>query len=179
VDDDDIVRDIIQFGLEKLGYAVSSADSGRTALEVAAQNKDLQLLLTDVLMPGMNGVELAERVRKTHPDLRVLYVSGHLRATIEIDSTSAFEDYSRWLGRILPHSDPSPQYAADNFEQIRLLFSTHLSDQEAPVVEVFCQRGCAAFRHSPHLATDLSVEGVALDVRSALDLCNQTKSARL
>jgi CheY-like chemotaxis protein len=84
VDDDDMLRTIIRLGLEKLGYAVSSADSGKSALETAAQNQDIQLLLTDVLMPEMSGVELAEKLRKTHPRLEVLYVSGHLRTTMDL-----------------------------------------------------------------------------------------------
>jgi DNA-binding NtrC family response regulator len=82
VDDDYILRTVIQLGLEKLGYAVSSADGGETALEAAAQNKDIKLLLTDVLMPEMNGVELAEKLRETHPRLEVLYVSGHPLETL-------------------------------------------------------------------------------------------------
>jgi two-component system cell cycle sensor histidine kinase/response regulator CckA len=90
VDDDDMLRTIIRLGLEKLGYAVSSAASGESALETAAQNQDIQLLLTDVLMPEMSGVELAEKLRKTHPHLEVLYVSGHLRATIDLPVDSIY-----------------------------------------------------------------------------------------
>jgi two-component system, cell cycle sensor histidine kinase and response regulator CckA len=84
VEDDDMLRSIIQLGLEKLGYAVSSAHSGKSALETAAQHQDIHLLLTDIVMPEMSGVELAEKLRKTHPRLEVLYVSGHLRATIDL-----------------------------------------------------------------------------------------------
>jgi CheY-like chemotaxis protein len=82
VDDDDTLRTIIQMGLERLGYAVWPAANGESALEAAAHHKEIQLLLTDVLMPGLSGVELAEQLRKTHPQIEVLYVSGHLQTTI-------------------------------------------------------------------------------------------------
>ena len=71
-----------------------------------------------------------------------------LAAAIESDSLAAFEDHSRWLARMLRSRDISPQHAAENFEQIRLTASIHLNDAEAPVVQVFVQRGCAALINS-------------------------------
>jgi MerR family transcriptional regulator, light-induced transcriptional regulator len=67
-----------------------------------------------------------------------------LAAAIESDSLAAFEDYSRWLARLLRSRDISPQHAAEIFEQIRLTASIHLNDAEASAVQVFVQRGCAA-----------------------------------
>ena len=78
VDDDPAFRSIIDHLLKKLGYAVSVADGGKAALETAARNKDIQLLITDLIMPGMTGVELAANLRETDPRLAVLFTSGHL-----------------------------------------------------------------------------------------------------
>jgi DNA-binding response OmpR family regulator len=82
VDDDPTFRMIVQLGLKKLGYEVLAADGWESALEAAAENKDIQLLITDVMMPGMNGVMLAEKLRETHPRLEVLFMSGHPRTAI-------------------------------------------------------------------------------------------------
>jgi MerR family transcriptional regulator, light-induced transcriptional regulator len=67
-----------------------------------------------------------------------------LAAAIEIDSTAAFEDYSRWLARILRSRDISPQAAVETFEQIRVQAGIHLTDPEALLVAVFVDQGCAA-----------------------------------
>jgi len=76
VDDDSNFRMIVHITLKKLGYAVSVAGSAEDAAEIAAQNKDIQLLMTDVAMPGMNGVELAEKIWEIQPHVKVLYISG-------------------------------------------------------------------------------------------------------
>ncbi len=64
--------------LEGLGYAVLAADSPATALRLAGEHRGhIDLLLTDVIMPGMNGRELAERVQALRPTIKVLYISGY------------------------------------------------------------------------------------------------------
>ena len=63
--------------LEMHGYRVVAADDGVAALAIADQHPDLDLLLTDVLMPRMGGLELARRLTATRPGLRVLYTSGY------------------------------------------------------------------------------------------------------
>lgn len=76
VDDDPNFRRILHFTLEMSGYAVLLTGSAEDALEIAARNKDIQLLITDVAMPVMNGAELAQKVREIQPDIEVLYLSG-------------------------------------------------------------------------------------------------------
>lgn len=68
--------------LEQAGYRVLAAGTAREALALAATAPDIDLLITDVVMPEMNGKELCERLRATRPGLPVLFVSGYARDII-------------------------------------------------------------------------------------------------
>jgi CheY-like chemotaxis protein len=64
--------------LEREGYRLLSARSAEHAEEIAGvYPDDIQVLVTDVVMPGMTGPQLAERLKPRHPAMRVLYVSGY------------------------------------------------------------------------------------------------------
>ena len=78
VDDEDAVRRLADRFLRGAGYQTIVADEGTRALEVAATNAPLDLLVTDVMMPGMTGDELARRLRHRLPALRVLYLTGYV-----------------------------------------------------------------------------------------------------
>jgi two-component system cell cycle sensor histidine kinase/response regulator CckA len=82
VDDDLVFQSLLQLALETFGYAATVVGSGKAALEAAAQHKDLQLLITDITMPGMSGAALAERLRETYPRLKVLFISGYPKTAI-------------------------------------------------------------------------------------------------
>jgi PAS domain S-box-containing protein len=78
VEDEPLVREMAVRALRRAGYRVLVADGADEALAVeAAADGAFDLLLTDVVMPGLNGRELAEGLLRRHPDLRVLYVSGY------------------------------------------------------------------------------------------------------
>ncbi|MGN7160497.1 PAS domain S-box protein [Sphingomonas sp. SAFR-052] len=77
VDDEDIVRASTADMLEELGYEVLEADSGEAALALVTQGATPDLLVTDHLMAGMSGVELALALRATSPTLPVLIISGY------------------------------------------------------------------------------------------------------
>lgn len=78
VEDEDDVRKLAVLILERQGYRVLSARNGDEALRLCDQHKDpIHLMLTDVVMPGMNGRELAKRLESFHPEAKVLYMSGY------------------------------------------------------------------------------------------------------
>jgi DNA-binding NtrC family response regulator len=77
VDDDELVRDLIREILELGGYHVISAGGGVEALEKSRSHGGvIELILTDVVMPWMNGPELVEQLVVKRPEIRVLYMSG-------------------------------------------------------------------------------------------------------
>ena len=78
VEDEEMLRDIGKLMLETYGYTVLLAADGAGGLELAKNYPDpIQLLMTDILMPKMGGIELAERLSTLHPELKVLYTSGY------------------------------------------------------------------------------------------------------
>ena len=77
-EDEDGVRELLRKALTEFGYTVLTARHGRDALMLAGDSvQDIDLLVTDVVMPEMSGRELAETLRDRRPDLKVLYVSGY------------------------------------------------------------------------------------------------------
>jgi CheY-like chemotaxis protein len=80
VEDEPAVRRLVTRMLERHGYDVRVAEDGEAALALATESgADFDLLITDVVMPGMGGPELARRVRAELPGLSVLFVSGYPR----------------------------------------------------------------------------------------------------
>ena len=83
VEDEPNLRYLARQYLEKQGYDVIEAADGAMALQIAvAREGEIHLLLTDVIMPGMNGRELASRVSEIRPNTRVLYMSGYTENVI-------------------------------------------------------------------------------------------------
>jgi signal transduction histidine kinase/DNA-binding LacI/PurR family transcriptional regulator len=76
VEDDSQVRAVTRRSLERSGYAVVEAHNGLHALKLVDTHDDIDLIVTDVVMPKMGGPELVATVQRTRPDLPVLYVSG-------------------------------------------------------------------------------------------------------
>jgi PAS domain S-box-containing protein len=78
VEDDDLVRDQVARHLEALGCEVRALDNGHDALDVLAGDQRIDLLMTDINMPGgLNGRQLADHARLLDPGLRILFTSGH------------------------------------------------------------------------------------------------------
>jgi two-component system, cell cycle sensor histidine kinase and response regulator CckA len=94
-EDDDAIRLLARLALERHGYSVLMAKDGAEALEVTRGHRGpIHVLVTDMLMPGMNGTELAAQVTALRPGLKVLFVSGYAEGTVmgegEMAERSAF-----------------------------------------------------------------------------------------
>ena len=83
VDDNEEVRDVAERQLTSLGYRVIAVADGAKALEALASGVQIDLLFTDVVMPGgLNGREVADEARKLRPRLRVLFTSGYFEGAL-------------------------------------------------------------------------------------------------
>lgn len=83
VDDNESVLKPLSSLLESVGYHVLSADSGKAAMEMATPQLDrIDLLITDVVMPGMTGRELARHLRSLRPELKILFLTGFSPDTV-------------------------------------------------------------------------------------------------
>jgi len=83
VEDDEVLCRSARTILESLGYVVTSAMTPSEALTIVKQRKDrIDLLITDVVMPGMSGVQLADQISSLHPAIKVLYMSGYTAEAI-------------------------------------------------------------------------------------------------
>jgi CheY-like chemotaxis protein len=83
VEDEDLVRKTAHRILTQAGYSVIQASHGAQALDIAANGGEaIDLLLTDVVMPRMNGVEVAAGLSSIYPDVKVLYMSGYTEDAI-------------------------------------------------------------------------------------------------
>ncbi|MDO8298420.1 PAS domain-containing sensor histidine kinase [Lacisediminimonas sp.] len=82
VEDDEFVRRYAQIQLSTLGYTVLTAENGHRALDLMRGPHAIDLLFTDVVMPGMSGRELADEARKLRPGIKVLYTSGYTENAI-------------------------------------------------------------------------------------------------
>jgi CheY-like chemotaxis protein len=99
VDDDDNARDLIVDSLLSAGFTVLGASDGPAAIAIAQSRGagSIDLLVTDVVMPRMTGLRVAQALRDTYPNMRVLYVSGYTdRQDLPVESS---ETRSAFLGK--------------------------------------------------------------------------------
>lgn len=82
VEDEESVRQLVRELLEAQGYKILEAENGDQALRIAASQPDIDLLITDVIMPGMGGRELSGRLCSSHPHIKLLYLSGYTEDAI-------------------------------------------------------------------------------------------------
>ncbi|MDG5488279.1 cell cycle two-component system response regulator CpdR [Sphingomonas sp. FW199] len=81
-EDDRGMREYLTRALERSGYAVSAVDRGTDAIPLL-ENEPFDLLLTDIVMPEMDGIELAQRAGVIAPDLRVMFITGFAAVTLK------------------------------------------------------------------------------------------------
>jgi hypothetical protein len=83
VEDSDVVRDVVASMLEGGGLTVVQASGGEEALALARRGDEpIALLMTDIVMPGMSGVELADRMERELPGMRVLFMTGYAEEVV-------------------------------------------------------------------------------------------------
>ncbi len=77
-EDEDMIRTMVSRVLRTQGYRVLEARDGSEAVRLGTEAREpIHLLLTDVVMPGMNGKEVTAKLAAAHPEMRVLYISGY------------------------------------------------------------------------------------------------------
>ena len=82
VDDNVAFREMTEMALNSLGYSVQPCSSADVALATASGSPHLELLITDVIMAKMNGIELAAQIRQLCPGIKVLFCSGYPAAAL-------------------------------------------------------------------------------------------------
>lgn len=92
VEDEDMVRAVAERALTRQGYTVLTAENGEVALELIDQHPRPDLLVSDVVMPAMDGPTMARKIRQRYPDLPILFMSGYaeeqLRRSIDIEQVA-------------------------------------------------------------------------------------------
>ena len=92
VDDEEALREVTRRILTRNGYTVVTASSGAEAIDIAASGVGpIDLLITDVIMPAMQGPTVANEVRKLRPGIRVLFMSGHAQPVLEAEAVLGTE----------------------------------------------------------------------------------------
>jgi two-component system cell cycle response regulator CpdR len=86
-EDDDHLRIFLARGLQRAGHRVESVGDGAAALELA-RKANFDLLLADVVMPGLDGIELARQVSARQPGIRVMFITGFAAVTLQEDGIS-------------------------------------------------------------------------------------------
>jgi signal transduction histidine kinase/CheY-like chemotaxis protein len=88
VEDDPRVSRSTTGALEELGYRPHPAASGREALEILAREPEIALVVTDVMMPEMTGTELAAKIKRLYPEMKIMYVTGFVGEAGDADDLS-------------------------------------------------------------------------------------------
>ncbi len=85
-EDDQVMREYLTRALEKSGYRVTAVDRGTAALPLLEAGR-FDLLLTDIVMPEMDGIELAQRAAQLDSDMRVMFITGFAAVTLRAGET--------------------------------------------------------------------------------------------
>ncbi|MCW4463353.1 MULTISPECIES: cell cycle two-component system response regulator CpdR [unclassified Sphingomonas] len=81
-EDDRVMREYLARALERSGYAVTAVDRGTAALPLL-ETERFDLLLSDIVMPEMDGIELAQKAGEIAPDMRVMFITGFAAVTLK------------------------------------------------------------------------------------------------
>jgi len=180
VEDQDDVRKLAVMVLQQYGYRVLEAANGEEALLLSARHAGpLHLLLTDVVMPGMTGKELADRLRPLRPGLPVLYMSGHPGNVIArrgvLDSGVNYipkpfdpDDLARKVREVLGSSRPASRVlVVDDDDGVRDLFQGVLEGAGYEVLSAGNGEQAMAIVQSH--ALDVVVTDLVMPVREGIE----------
>jgi two-component system cell cycle sensor histidine kinase/response regulator CckA len=116
VEDEDRLRRLVRFTLEGQGYSVTEAAGGEAALRLLTPDRAFDLLVTDLVMPGIDGRELATRVRALRPDVAVVFISGYVPDHRRVEGLPGATflpkpftplDLAKTVERVLRHARPA------------------------------------------------------------------------
>ncbi|MGH1376221.1 MAG: response regulator [Alphaproteobacteria bacterium] len=99
-EDDEAMLNFLVMALVRAGHEVISKRDGLEALQEIEQRKDINLLLTDIVMPGIDGIELAQKAVDTRPDIKVMFITGFAAMAMQsIDKTEEKEKQPQLLSK--------------------------------------------------------------------------------
>ena len=91
VDDEADIREVLNISLSDIGYEVLTAENGANALNIF-KNTDIPVVITDIKMPGIDGIELLRKIKRENPDTEVIMLTGHGDLDLAIKSLK-YESY--------------------------------------------------------------------------------------
>jgi PAS domain S-box-containing protein len=170
IDDEASTRDLLKLSLESDGYTVFTAEDGSRGLEIFASEKPA-IILTDIKMPGLDGIEVLRRVKEQDPDVEVIVITGHGEMNLAIQALQL--EASDFINK--PVSDESLAVALRRAEQriwLRNKLREHTEDLERVVKET---REELVKRHElEHNLIQSSMDGIiANDPKGKIIIFNQ------
>ena len=96
-EDDGSMRQFLTLALEKAGHETVQAKDGVHALQILEQDQDFALLLTDIVMPGIDGIELSQMATSACPNLKVMFITGF--AAVAVGHTDPVQDNTKILSK--------------------------------------------------------------------------------
>ena len=112
IEDDDVIREIYTMKFELEGFPVESAENGQVALEVV-KNFDPEIVLLDMMMPVMNGLEFMQELTSSRPEIPAVVVFSNISAPQQVDAVMRLGAKAHWT-----KSDYTPDRAIDELMQI-------------------------------------------------------------
>ncbi|PZQ61733.1 MAG: response regulator [Sphingomonas taxi] len=116
-EDDEVMREYLTRALERSGYGVTAVDRGTAALPLIERER-FDLLLTDIVMPEMDGIELAQKAQEIAPGMRVMFITGFAAVTLK-------------AGNAMPHARvlSKPFHLRDLVLEVDRIFDTDSANE--------------------------------------------------
>ena len=86
-EDNSSMLNFLKMALQRAGHNVTTSENGNEALDALRNNPDFDLLLTDIVMPGMDGIELSQKATYLYPTLKIMFITGFAALTLNQDTS--------------------------------------------------------------------------------------------